>query len=63
VNFTFFSLTENYSDASYKPDLYSSSMGTIVRTFGDYTVLKHTNLGSRHFRGRRWCGPSTTPRW
>ncbi len=45
VNFSFFGITENYSQTLYKPDLYSSSYGSTVRQFGDYTVIQFTNMG------------------
>ncbi len=45
VNFSFFGITENYSVAVYKPDLFSASYGSTVRQFGDYTAINATNLG------------------
>lgn len=45
VNFSIFGITQNFSDATYKPDIFSSSFGTTVRQVGDYTVIQNTNAG------------------
>jgi hypothetical protein len=45
VNFSIFGITQNFSGAEYKPDIYSSSYATTVRQVGDYTVIQNTNAG------------------